>query len=694
MAFHFSTEIFCHFHSKDNASIFCFQHQIFLCVSCMIEKRHNEKSCILRDLQKVSIEKEFTIIELLALKHEALRKQKLSEEQIRKIDEQENTVQENIDTFYHAILSGLERLHKHSLVSLQEQGNAARKKSIDYKHQLQAIESEIANEIQLMSSASATATVEECCNKLKKYKRNITVLSTACETLPVGIFVHYCQLKQSLEECYSLGKVTLALSDASHDLDPVNKPKASHSDRKVKKHSKALHNLEPTENDSSTHAIDIEVVDEKQFVVSRQSSASNRNGANCKDKANFDNNERTAIAKEESYTKGTLKTVHSGDSNEICIGSKTAEVQVEVNESNTSITTISKPLTKQSVSVTDNSTNFNLERSCKQPTSLKVECDSSNAEQPNQVSQPQQTKCTRSSKRDLTSEHANDIQSTIRDPSEITNSYVNINIVHVDKKAAFCITKIKSIDDKLILLDDVNSDIILTSHNGVVSCAKRIQMKVEDILVLNENDFMLIFENAFRKMSIKHGAILASEIIHLENTEIMTGSDFDGTSKIAISTPFSVLIYDLAGSLQTKLSYGTLGIQPDVSFSVIKTTYDFNRNSIYILNTEKKTTKRFSFETNSYTWRKKCDDDYFTPQCMYLWRTELFVLSKNCIVSFDVETGEGLDFYSTDSVFGNCLTMCIMEPYRIAAVTSESDKSAECVRIGFVRIDMSDARKS
>ena len=166
----------------------------------------------------------------------------------------------------------------------------------------------------------------------------------------------------------------------------------------------------------------------------------------------------------------------------------------------------------------------------------------------------------------------------------------------------------------------------------------------------------------------------------------VNGFSFNPDSReYAISGAGKVIIVADTGRTKTTLSYAKCLAGREVAGSV-KATYDFDSNSVYILNTLEKYLKRFDFGKEQVKWETKIENGQFMPREMYKGKQMVYVSYQDCIKAIAVDTGTISKTVKTGSVITDALGVFVDESAGMGVMSSGVDSVDGSNKFGIVAV--------
>lgn len=166
----------------------------------------------------------------------------------------------------------------------------------------------------------------------------------------------------------------------------------------------------------------------------------------------------------------------------------------------------------------------------------------------------------------------------------------------------------------------------------------------------------------------------------------VTGFSYNPDSRqYAISGGGRVVIVSEIGKTKETLSYAKC-LSGKESKGSLKTAYDFDINSIFILNALEKSLKRFDCGKGQLKWESKVENAQYMPREMFKGQKMVHVSYQDCIKSVAMETGATVKSLKTGTVLAEVLGVFVDELKSVAVVSSGSDTVEGSNKFGTVAL--------
>ena len=179
-------------------------------------------------------------------------------------------------------------------------------------------------------------------------------------------------------------------------------------------------------------------------------------------------------------------------------------------------------------------------------------------------------------------------------------------------------------------------------------------------------------------MAIGERKLEAQSCTKLEPTfSEVSGFNFNpDTGEYAISGGGRVVIVSESGKTKKQLSYAKCLSGKEFTGS-LKTAYDFDINSVYILNTLEKYLKRFDFGKEQLKWETNVENAQYMPREMFKGQKMVYVSYHDCIKSVAIETG---------AILSEVMGVFVDESRGMSVVSSGTDSTEGSNKFGMVAI--------
>ena len=166
----------------------------------------------------------------------------------------------------------------------------------------------------------------------------------------------------------------------------------------------------------------------------------------------------------------------------------------------------------------------------------------------------------------------------------------------------------------------------------------------------------------------------------------VSGFNFNPDSgEYAISGGGRVVIVSESGKTKKQLSYAKCLSGKEFTGS-LKTAYDFDINSVYILNTLEKYLKRFDFGKEQLKWESKVENAQYMPREMFKGQKMVYVSYHDCIKSIAIETGAMVKTVKTGTVLSEVMGVFVDESRGMSVVSSGTDSTEGSNKFGMIAI--------
>ena len=166
----------------------------------------------------------------------------------------------------------------------------------------------------------------------------------------------------------------------------------------------------------------------------------------------------------------------------------------------------------------------------------------------------------------------------------------------------------------------------------------------------------------------------------------VSGFSFNPDSReYAISGGGRVFVLSDTGKTKKTLSYAKFLSGRELAGS-LKTVYDFDNNSVYILNTLEKYLKRFDFGKEQVKWESKIENGQYMPREMYKGQRMVYVSYQDCIKSVAMDKGTISKTVKTGTVVSEVLGVFVDESTGMSVVSSGVDNVDGSNKFGIVAV--------
>lgn len=614
----------CANHPNKIALGICTYHKKFLCFKCVAEK---SSECSITEIIEISGEQDKVLHEWLLVRQIAIDNKRIIEDHENKTEALKNDLKKQVTDFHTQLMTSLNKTKEDCLCLIEEQAAAIIAKTHAKKQQLEIFEKENAEMVEKLCSETGSD-VSGIQRKLQIVKSLLNEVPYLNEVLE-GTFKADTDLKDRLtKKTLTLGKVLMCSQEYYEEIE-----------------NKSDHNPELTNEVTGK-----EVKTESESIISVVSSS-----------------------EEVTYTRATE-----------------TEIQKQMNEPGEVIDSLNgnkeqeqKPCEKEEGEHNTNSKKkpwkfrspFHRKRSASEKPGKDKKAETDRKEIKSCFG-----------KETLTEAIYKDFPlETVQynHPKYFINKTATIVGMEKHFRSACTFTKVVPLESGCFgLLSRAHGSIVVTSVDGSWN-AKKTFSGLSDMVASGREELATIKIVDKYLQVIKYGVSnkkfepLGDFII---NTSIprITGFDFDiASSMFAVSSPGKLVIFT-PGKNERETEYP---IGSTAETGEVMTTYDFNLDCIYLLDSQNRTLKCYSFSEANYLWKSQIDGQQI-PRKMCLYKDKLCITYGNAIGIFNAKDGKPEVKHDTYDLLDDCDGLCVTDD--IIVFSSNSSDFDTSTKLAFI----------
>ncbi|XP_053377948.1 uncharacterized protein LOC128547965 [Mercenaria mercenaria] len=241
---------------------------------------------------------------------------------------------------------------------------------------------------------------------------------------------------------------------------------------------------------------------------------------------------------------------------------------------------------------------------------------------------------------------------------------------------------------KLVTIGQDQIGLLTTKHSTVVVAQidgrahrKTYPDGVISIAAMENNQLAILVQEKGTKIETVHlsgGDFETKNTIYL-SIEIsdVTGFDYSKTKSLfAIGTRTQQVIID---GKRKKIK--STDISNITGSSKIATTYDFEKERIYVLNMEHRSVKCVCLKNVKHLWNGRYDQ-LIKPKALCLYKDKLCVASSGTVTIFSAKDGTPIRKHGSVGLVQDCLGICVIDD--VIVISSNSDNFEESRKLGFI----------
>ncbi|XP_045165613.2 uncharacterized protein LOC123529368 [Mercenaria mercenaria] len=644
---------YCDFHVADDeeaASAVCFTHRKLLCLSCSLEKARSSESCDIRPLSKVADDQDKVIVEFLQMKQNIYKKRLMLEESEMKTTNLKNDLKKGVNETYEKLNKHLSNLKEICLNLVDSKTDAMSESFNQAKKNLNTFENELEEHLAHVSSNKDNAT--ESKTKVQEIKSKLIKKLCGSSLNPKGDFQPNPELEDAILKSDILGIVNIEM----HCEDLYDEVNPTDTENQSEKENERVHkNMSVTSRDNS-------------LVTSRGEP------------------QNVSVCSKDSISTMPVGSVHNNTYFHFTptIKDKTSDLKdgYEKDISEHSSESIA-PDRKKHHDANHSKHHFRwpkfLSRQEKSEVTAKKKSIhkesakySSAMPDTNPPKKPHATEVYEN----ITFNTRTEIQ-----PKHLINKTVTLTGLQTKSTKAWHFSKIMCLgENHVVLLSKPNSAVAIAEFDGTVVCQKQFQSAILGVAVTGYNQLAILLEKKMKVINlyeVKNGLHQKNSFYINEVIVNITGFDFnERESQYAISSPAKLIVLGIDGDNIRTISL-------DVSdYTEIVTTYDFEKNSLYILNIQHQTLKCFSYDKSDAIWRRKFDDKEMVPMSLFLNKEKLYITFRDAIAVFATTDGSAVDKHATNDLLEDCLGLCVIDD--VIMFSSNSDQYEGSTKLAFI----------
>lgn len=657
----------CEDHPSVPAEVICIKHKQFVCITCAVQlQKHNSKKCDSKPLKNLSSENDLKLVPLLAMQVGILQKKKQLENHRSDTDVKKMELKAKIEQFQNEVNAEIQKKVEQAMKTAEDKANALQQNNQKRLEQIEKVNDMFELEIDRLTNKKSKQATEVSLSDLRNSARNLPVtdLRVSQEFTPDK------KIKDVFVQSKSLGNVLFVEDDELYDqanddgyLEPIKVQQLVNQ-----KTYDSLQSGDKTDSKGGPY--------EKLAVTE-----------GIKGISKFTGRKSQPLPEPPSKEYENTKIISPKATEESGKFQKNQNQYVNYEELRQRSGKSSTSLEKKSATSTSIAKTPTEEKQAFFPSAAPLAKKSDG--QPKHSTEPLRRGSSILEKYfgdnpEVMS--ANALQTTSA-TTNVQNKAVAIS-GRTDVKRRIAKLAILS-SNKIVLLDELNSAVLLVRMNGSVISEQKGETFLH--MVGNGKDAVAVLGRG-QSLQISVYTAVGERMEKLSSTKLepnvsdVTGFNLNRDSlEYAISGGGRVVIVSELGKTKKTLSYAKC-LSGKESAGSLKTAYDFDNNSMFILNTLEKSLKRFDCGKGQLKWESKVENAQFIPREMFKGQKTVYVSYKDCIKSVAMETGATIKTVKTGTVLGEVLGVFVDESRGVGVVSSGTDTVEGSNKFGMVAL--------
>lgn len=690
----------CEDHPSVAAEVICIKHKEFVCIDCAVkDKKHASKKCDSKPIKNLTAENDLKLVTLLAMKVGILQKKTQLEAHMADTDVKKIELKAKIEKFQTEIITEIQTKVDLAIKSADGKANTVQEHNKKRLDQIDRVNAMFEAEIDRLTTKKSKQSLEFSLSDLRKNAHNLpgTDLRITREFTPDQ------RIKDVLMQSKSIGHVILVEDDELYDefVEPLAEQDDGYLEpiKKVQPvNQESYDSLQKSDSVGTAYRdldikADIKGSPYKKLSVTEGMEASSKPLAKRNqplpeppaeqyENTKLNNPPKTiedAVVKRKSsqndYTDYE-QVLQSNNKNSTTPGNKQAAKKTS--EVRPTSGTTPTPIAKTSTTAKPASVASAV------PLARKTGSQSAQPAEPLRRGSSLLAKYFGDNQEVMTANAAQNASAN----AQVKNKSVTISGRTEVKRRITKLTMLSS--NRIILLDELNSALLLVRLNGNV--ISELKGKKLMHVVGNGKDTVAVlgFGTSLQVtvyMAVGEHRLEEQICTKLEPTlSEVSGFSFDPDSReYSISGAGKVIILSDTGKTKKTMSYAKCLSGREVTGS-LKTAYDFDNNSVYILNTLEKYLKRFDFGKEQIKWESKIENGQNMPREMYKGKRMVYVSYQDCIKSVAMDTGTISKTVKTGTVVSEVFGVFVGESTGMSVVSSAADSVEGSNKFGIVAV--------
>ncbi|XP_052811734.1 uncharacterized protein LOC128239225 [Mya arenaria] len=705
----------CGDHPSVHGEAVCMKHRQIICMKCVLEdKKHSRKKCEVRVIKNMETTGERNLVALLALKFGITLKKTKLESHMENTDVEKQNLKRKVEKYFYKLQEELQKKFESSLKSIDDKVTVIQNTN---RSRMESIDSSIAmfdTEIERMLNKKGSKVDDG--SDMFSLRQNVKNLPFTDVHTSSGFHVD-TTLKQAVygNNPY-LGQILIDEDDEQYEglqedneyLTPVTS-KLITTPGKDTDDTLGQTNYDTLENTGKEHGPYTTLA--KQAGKPKISSTTTNQVTPKKLSAGRFREPLPAVPTEKSEEQNYEKYESMSKKAAVTKGSSTPEVKpnkqpvVKLPERQKSLPNFSPASPK----TTPENPYFNLklqsakkEQPCDRPKPNPVEVKVNVTQgQSNSEKESKSTIGRGSEKRVVARSSLLDKFPALKAKAEgtdIIHKHKSSSVLDLKNTSSTLSTKdikrtIVNINllstNRVVLLDVRNSAIILAGTDGHVISEPKGSHYIS--MVGNDRGKVAVLGRG-TKLHLTIYMAIAEQIEVQTSTDIqcdivdVIGFDFnDDAREYAVSGNGKLVIVMETGKTKHSLSFAACMTGKEKAAD-LKTSYDFEMNCMFILDTSLQSLKRFDIAANKKKWEVKIENGNLGPVALFNGTKALYILFKDGIKIVNKASGAVGKLVKTSNVVGEARGLYVDEKKNIAMISSDSQDEEKSNTFGIVAL--------
>ena len=700
---------------KVPAKVLCMKHHVFMCVNCLLNKKHSAKRCDVKEIDELSnldVKKK----DMVLLRNEIRRKRDNLNLHESNLDQKVRELKTGVNEVYEKLVSHLGTMRQSVFGSIDQQKHVIQQHLKKDTDALAPLEKTASENLQNLKESNMEKT-----DSIRKLM--LDTVNNISERLTVtGTFFSPIMLEETILKMTRLGSVTLAEHDEEYE-DIVENPyrfrdKTIRENRQSvvynsKRTSTAEHNdLKPNGQPPSRQSEQYDFSDEYDPETKVQANRKSDNLSSTypepstKPKLAVKPNVVPKSQQNNLLSSGQIKETDKVDSKgfQPCV----QEILAKQTKAQIDTTDISNESDYAQTTFTNHALLINeamVQQSDKPPEippkpkhllprgqiTGKDKADSKNVRPFVREIQAKQAK-----PQNETNDNNNEGEYTSTTFQDLPiNEAKLLHPLDGFTKPAY-LSKIAFLrsEEMLVFLNSTQDEVILSDSFGNVSDRKICKTAIDlvtfgdqCVAVLHGLPLQItVYKLKVTKLTKESGVHLG---IHLSQQEITGFVASPSSPEYVIICTDKVVYFNDLGTVQTTVPYklGESDSNSDYNLPLILSTYDFFNQCVYTVKSSqnRKTYKCYNLAEQKMLWRRVCADEVFDPVAVSLLDDKLLILCKTAVMKINTMTGAGVKpVINITCLPGNALGFCALEDRKRIVVTTTALTLEKSLTIGYL----------